>query len=230
MVEKRSFLRVTDFEALQNPKRPKRPTWIKSYVTDLDDPIRLNLTLTVRGFLSDFEKLAATMANRVPDDVQFIARKLGTQPAVAGKALNTCLTHGFISRFAEDMNTFKKNDLRQKTDSLPVPLEGEGEEEIDTEGGSMGVTANLKGNGHDPTDKTEGERRAEIATTRGGSNARTRAKGPPFEEMLQACLAGQIRGSDWDGMHRILNEKFQITPTVKQCQTLERQIIDRSKE
>ncbi len=106
---------------MQNPKRPKRPTWIKSFVRDLDDPVRLNLSLAVRGFLSDFEKLAASMMNRVPDDMRFIGRKINTPPAVAGKALNTCLTHGFITRFAEDLNTSRNNDIYQKTDTRPIP-------------------------------------------------------------------------------------------------------------
>ena len=71
----RQFLRVENFDEMQNPKRPKRPTWIKAYVRDLDDPDRLKLSLAVRGFLSEFEKLAASMTNRVPDDIRFIARK-----------------------------------------------------------------------------------------------------------------------------------------------------------
>ena len=117
----RDFLRVQNFDEMQNPKRPKRPTWIKSFVRDLDDAGRLSLSLAVRGFLSEFEKLAASMMNRVPDDTRFIARKINTQPAVAGKALNTCLTHGFIVRFAEDPNTSRNNDLYQKTDTRPIP-------------------------------------------------------------------------------------------------------------
>ena len=119
--DQRQFLRVQNFDEMQNPKRPKRPTWIKSFVRDLDDPDRLSLSLAVRGFLSEFEKLAASMMNRVPDDIRFIARKINTQPAVAGKALNTCLTHGFIVRFAEDLNTSRNNDLYQKTDTRPIP-------------------------------------------------------------------------------------------------------------
>ena len=118
---RRYFLRVPGFDEMQNPRRPKRPTWIKSFVRDLDDPVRVSLSLTVRGFLSEFEKLAASMMNRVPDDIKFIARKIGTPPAVAGKALNTCLTHGFITRFDEDLETSKNNDLYQKTDSRPIP-------------------------------------------------------------------------------------------------------------
>ena len=117
----RHYLRVPSFDDLQNPRRPNRPTWIKSFVRDLDDPEWLGMSLTNRGFLTDFQKLAASMMNRVPDDVRFIARKLNTPPAVAGKALNTCLTHGFIVRFDEDMNTSRNNDLYQKTDSRPIP-------------------------------------------------------------------------------------------------------------
>lgn len=121
MNDSRQYLRVPSFDDLQNPRRPKRPTWIKSFVRDLDDPDWLGLSLTNRGFLSDFQKLAASMMNRVPDDVGFIARKLHTPPTVAGKALNTCLAHGFIARFDEDVNTRRNNDLYQKTDTRPVP-------------------------------------------------------------------------------------------------------------
>lgn len=117
----REFLRVQNFDETQNPKRPKRPTWIKSFMRDLDDPIRLSLTLSARGFLSEFEKLAASMMNRVPDDNQFIGRKINAPPAVVGKMLNACLTHGFILRFAEDLNTSRINDLYQKTDTRPIP-------------------------------------------------------------------------------------------------------------
>lgn len=119
--QRRQFLRVTGFDRMQNPKRPKRPTWIKSFVRDLDDPVRLSLTLTVRGFLSEFEKLAATMMNRVPNDVKFIARKINTPPTVAGKALHTCITHGLVTKFDEDLKTSQDNDLYQKTDTRPIP-------------------------------------------------------------------------------------------------------------
>jgi len=88
---------------------------------DLDDPLRLSLTLSARGFLSEFEKLAASMMNRVPNDIQFIGRKINAPPAVVGKMLNACLTHGFISRFTEDLNTSRINDVYQKTDTLPIP-------------------------------------------------------------------------------------------------------------
>ena len=117
----RSFLRVANFDEMQNPKRPRRPTWIKSFVRDIDDPDYLTLTLTVRGFLSSFEKLASTMMNRVPNDTKFIARKINVPPAVAAQALNTCVTHAFVTEFAEDLETSQNNDLYQKTDTRPIP-------------------------------------------------------------------------------------------------------------
>lgn len=119
--EQRQFLRVENFDEMQSPKRPKRPTWIKSFVYDLDDPVRLNLTLAVRGFLSEFEKLAAIMGNRVPDDASFIGRKINANPAVVGKALVSCMYHGLITRFAEDLNISRINDLHQKIDTRPIP-------------------------------------------------------------------------------------------------------------
>lgn len=117
----RQFLRVANFDEMQNPKRPKRPTWIKSFVRDLDDPDRLMLSLAVRGFLSEFEKLAAQMLNRVPNDVRFIARKVNAPPRVVGKTLHACVTHGFITVFDEDVKTSRINDLYQKTDTRTIP-------------------------------------------------------------------------------------------------------------
>ena len=121
MSAKRSYLRVSDFESMQNPKRPKRPTWIKSYVRELDDPAYLDLTLTVRGFLADLIRLAAMMENRIPDDSQFIGRKLNVPPRVVTKALNTCVTHGLVTRFDEDVKTSKNNTLRQKIATPSIP-------------------------------------------------------------------------------------------------------------
>ena len=141
---RRHFLRVSGFDAMQNPRRPNRPTWIKSFVRDLDDPVRVNLSLTVRGFLSEFEKLAAGLMNRVPYDVKFIARKIGTPPTVAGKALNTCLTHGFITRFDEDLETSKNNDLYQKTDSRPIPPSLSPSNSESTDEGSTNSTTTLR--------------------------------------------------------------------------------------
>ena len=121
MSDDRTFLRVHDFDERQNPRRPKRPTWLKMFVRDLDDAGYIRLSLSVRGFLGDFQRLAADFENRVPDDVQFIARRLNTPPAVVAKALNTCLTHDFILRFAPPANSQKNKTLEEKSDSRPIP-------------------------------------------------------------------------------------------------------------
>jgi len=121
MSDQREFLRVPSFDELQSPKRPRRPTWLKMYVRDLEDPAYLGLSLAARGFLSDFQRLAATMQNRVPLDVRFIARKIDAPAHVVGKLLSTCIQLGFVSRFAEDLKTSKDKDIEEKTDSRPIP-------------------------------------------------------------------------------------------------------------
>lgn len=121
MSRPRTFLAVPDFERRQNPKRPRRPTWIKAYVSDLDDPELLELSLAVRGFLAQFALLAADLNNRVPDDVGYIARRLAIRPAVAGKALHKCITHGRITRFAPREKTRVNSELEKKIDSRSIP-------------------------------------------------------------------------------------------------------------
>ena len=118
---KNRFIRVPDFDRRQSPKRPKKPTWLKLFVSDLDEPDYLDLSLAVRGFLADFQRLAAKLQNRVPDDVRYIARQLNTQPAVAGKALKTCLTHGLLVRFADDKISKQINDICDKSATRPIP-------------------------------------------------------------------------------------------------------------
>jgi hypothetical protein len=78
------------------------------------------LTLTVRGFATEFQKLSASMKNRVPYDVRFIARMVGAPPAVVGKMLNKCLKHALIAQFAEDLKTSKIRDIEQKIGSPPI--------------------------------------------------------------------------------------------------------------
>ncbi len=82
-------------------------TCIKKPISDRFHPLILTLSLSLH-----LKKIVVLL---------FIARKINTPPAVAGKALNTCVTHGFISRFPEDLNTSRNNDLYQKTDTRPIP-------------------------------------------------------------------------------------------------------------
>lgn len=119
----RKFLCVTDFDRLQYYKRPKRPTWIKSFVRDLDLAVYIDLSLTNRGFLCDFIKLAASMSNRVPSDARLIAHRLNTRPQVAGKAIRTLMSLGFVSEFVEDLKTCKDNDLEHIRDAAGSPKE-----------------------------------------------------------------------------------------------------------
>ena len=120
---KREFYRVTDFDLLQNPKRPKRPTWVKSYTRDLDSPDYRNLSLSVRGFYCDFIKLAAILQNRVPDDARFIAHRLGVRPQDVAKAMKRLMSLDYVTRFVEDFETSKINDLMHLTDSKEISAE-----------------------------------------------------------------------------------------------------------
>ncbi len=119
----RKFYRVSDFDLLQNPKRPKRPTWVKSYTRDLDRPDYRNLSLTVRGFFCDFIKLAASMSNRVPYDARLIANRLGIRPQDVGKAVAKLTTVGYLTEFEEDLKTSKIRDLEHLTDAIVIPME-----------------------------------------------------------------------------------------------------------
>ena len=114
------YVRLTDFDNLQSPRRPKKPTWLKTYVRDLDCPRYLELSLAVRGFLADLTKLAAAYSNRIPRDPKLIAGKLSTRPQVVSKSLSTLHRLGFVSYFAEDLETSKNRDLERLTDNAPI--------------------------------------------------------------------------------------------------------------
>jgi hypothetical protein len=94
------------------------------FVRDLDDPYYLNLSLTVRGFLNDFTRLAADMEGRVPYDVRFIARRLNEPPRVVGKALQTCITLGLITEFNAGVVSTENKDIDEElaTPSIPPSL------------------------------------------------------------------------------------------------------------
>jgi len=119
----RNYLRVTDFDCLQSPKRPKRPTWVKSYTRDLDNTNYLGLSLAIRGLYCDFIKLAASMSNRVPDDNGFIAHRLGVRPQDVGKAIVKLVSLGYVTGFVEDLEMSKINDMAYLTDSRGIPRE-----------------------------------------------------------------------------------------------------------
>jgi hypothetical protein len=66
-------------------------------------------------------------------------------------------------------------------------------------------------------------------------SARTRANGvpsrkgqPPFEEMLRACLANNVRPSHWEKIEEVIEEAFGFELSRAQLEWLQRQLIDRS--
>ena len=61
-------------------------------------------------------------------------------------------------------------------------------------------------------------------------NASNRSGQPPFAEMLEACLAANLRGSQWVDISLRIESDFGFTPSGKQITELDRQIRDRRKE
>lgn len=53
---------------------------------------------------------------------------------------------------------------------------------------------------------------------------------PQFDQMLAACLAANIRGSQWVDISRQIETDFDFTPSDAQLRVLDRQICDRRKE
>ena len=126
----RKYIEVVGFEELQNSKRPKRPSWFKAFTAELEELDYLGLSLTNRGFLIDMQRLAATMGNRIPNDVRFIARRLNQPPRVIGKALTTCITQGFLSESDEPADSRKNSSLNEKSDARKASQRERGGEEI----------------------------------------------------------------------------------------------------
>lgn len=134
MRDDRTYLCVAGFDELQSPKRPKRPSWIKSRVDDLDSIEYMQLSLSARGFLSDFTKLAATLQNRVPCDFSFIAQRLCSRPTTVAQHVRNTIAAGFLLEFnlsqnAKETTTCEENgnpsgNLLSSSSNSPSSLQG----------------------------------------------------------------------------------------------------------
>ena len=209
MAGRRTFLSVANWDDIQNPRRPKVPPWTKLHRDWLNIYEFSRLSATNRGVLFSMHMLCAELRNRVPYDTAYIAHKINLRPAVVGKALIQLISTEFLVEFAEDLETSQNNDLTQLTGTRWIPPEG------DTE-----TDTNPKGTG-----------RQHVESIRERSNSiPKRFKQPKFEELTRACMKAGVRGSDYRAISDIIKETFDLEPSTRQIETLERQINDRRRE
>ena len=60
--------------------------------------------------------------------------------------------------------------------------------------------------------------------------ASNRSGQPPFAVILDALLAADIRGSQWDEIDQFIEDKFGFTPSNNQKTVFDRQLRDRRRE
>lgn len=125
------------------------------------------------------QMLCMEFANRVPDDISFIAQKIGVRPAVAGKAIRHLVSSGFLLEFAEDPNASNNNDLMQLMRTDRVPQEGEIDRDVDKDINPKGMKAVRAGN------STRDER----------TNWQSSMQ-PDFEVLTETCMSAGVRGSN----------------------------------
>ena len=119
--EFRKFWKLAHFDRLQNGRRPKHPTWIKSFVRDLENYEYISQSLAARGFLADFTKLAARLNNRVPSDSKWVSKQLQIRPQVVTNSVNTWIILGYISEFEEHLEISRDRDLDHISEVKKIP-------------------------------------------------------------------------------------------------------------
>ena len=180
----RRFLRVANWNRIQNPKRRNKMPWTCLHRDWLEDYEFTNLSLTNRGVLFCLHMLAARSNNRIPLDHRWIGHKIAARPQVVGKAVVTLMRIGLIEEFVEDKDTGKNNDLVQILGARTTPAEGEIEIDLETEG---------------PLTQEE-----QISTDENSKTAPTFSNGQPkFEVMTRACMDAGLRGSNHHGIARV---------------------------
>lgn len=93
-----TFLEIKDWRTHQHYGK-RRPPWIKLYTRLLDDPSFMALPEAAQAQLVKLWVLAAAMGHPLPDDVKFLAGKIG----VRGRFyLDVLLASGLLARIAED--------------------------------------------------------------------------------------------------------------------------------
>lgn len=90
------YLRVRNWERFQH-YHDRRPIWIKVYV-ELVNPTSdyMKLSLNARGLLPCVWLLAAEWNNAIPNDSEFIANRLRTDPEACREALAELLKSRWI--------------------------------------------------------------------------------------------------------------------------------------
>lgn len=132
--EKREFIAITDWDWLQNPKRPEYPAWTRLHREWLQSYEFMQLSMADRGFLLCMHMLAAQCANRIPNDPSWIARSIGWRPQLVSHSLSACIALGLLSLFVDDAEGKKNKHLRKISGTQRVPVEGEGEGDRDISG------------------------------------------------------------------------------------------------
>ena len=120
----RPMLMLTNYADLQRTKDGqlvKQHHWVKSWVKDLQNIDYRGLSLSDRGFLADFSRLAGFMENRVPDDNQYLASMMGCRPQHVSKAKVSLMSRGFLVPFEEDLDRSRIKDIDTMKGTPGIP-------------------------------------------------------------------------------------------------------------
>jgi len=129
-VKKMNYLRVINLEKFQHYKH-RNPPWIKLHNSIMDNYHFACLQDASKLHLILIWLLASRTNNTIPDDSEWIRRRIGVSSKVDVESL---VSHGFIERYSDAskmlascvQNADSERETETETEKTPLPPKGEG--------------------------------------------------------------------------------------------------------
>lgn len=208
----RYFLRIVDWDWYQYSGSHKKPNppwlWARLPRVLIDNPQFQKMTMAQRGAFCWLLLLASETGNLIEDDPRVLRIRIQVDP----RLIRSLIKLGLIERIAIPAESPEIKELRKI-------YSGGGPEQLRT----------LEGEGRTAPDLTS-RGSAKAGSNRDPDSCLPKFKQPEFEVLVSAVMDAGVRGSDWEQIGKIIEEKFGFTPSQHQFIVLDRQIRDRRKE
>lgn len=117
MTDRPAYLRVKNWESFQH-YTDRRPPWIKYHIAALDDYELTQLEPLTRLVYKELLLLAAVTDNNIPNDSEWIAKKVSLEKSVIDAGVENLLFAGFLCGF-KTKRSASKAQARRKHGAIP---------------------------------------------------------------------------------------------------------------